>query len=74
MRADIIQTLREIIAPAALEIGMQPFKLVFIERRGFVQPLVGAVVAGDDRQRKPMRARGLGQLLDAIAPIVETAQ
>ena len=60
--------------PPAAKKRIEPRERRAIDGGQLGEPRVLAAVAREQRQRNALRARGVGNLLRAVAPIVETAE
>ena len=73
MAREPAQQRAQIFAAALAEETQQSVELVRRQRRGFGEPRVVAILAGQHRERDAALARDRGQPLDAVAPPVEAA-
>ena len=73
MRHEVERT-AHVLRTAGGEEGIEPRKHRAIDGGKLGEPRVLAAVAREQRQRNALRARGVGDFLGAVAPIVETAE
>ena len=69
-----VERAAHVLRTAGGEEGIEPRKRRAIDGGKLGEPRVLTAVAREQRQRNALRPRGVGNLLGAIAPIVETAE
>ena len=71
---DEIEKRRDVFRPAVLEGGVNMAEINGGDCRGGVEPCIFHRVARHDGEREILRPRRAGKFLDAVAPIVKTAE